>query len=281
MTSGSSKPLRNWSLGLGLALSLGFVALALLALWWTPFDTAQLAVAERLQGPGARHWLGTDQLGRDVLSLLMRGAATSLGVALVAVAVGAGLGVPLGLWAAARGGWVDELIMRANDVVFAFPALLLAILITTWLGPGALNAILAIAVFNIPVFARVVRGGALGLWTREFILAARVAGKGGLRISLEHVLPNLAGLLLVQLSIQLSLGLLAETGLSYLGLGTQPPLPSWGRMLADAQTLTALAPSLALFPGLAVMLAVLGFNLLGDGLRDRLDPRLQQQGAGR
>jgi len=271
---------RSWSLRLGLVLSLGFVALALLALWWTPFDTAQLAVAERLQGPGARHWLGTDQLGRDVLSLLMRGAATSLGVALVAVAVGAGLGVPLGLWAAARGGWVDELIMRANDVVFAFPSLLLAILITTWLGPGALNAILAIAVFNIPVFARIVRGGALGLWTREFILAARVAGKGRLRISAEHVLPNLAGLLLVQLSIQLSLGLLAETGLSYLGLGTQPPLPSWGRMLADAQTLTALAPSLALFPGLAVMLAVLGFNLLGDGLRDRLDPRLQgQQGA--
>lgn len=276
------KPLRNWSLGLGLALSLGFAALALLALLWTPFDTSQLAVAERLQGPGARHWLGTDQLGRDVLSLLMRGAATSLGVALVAVTVGAGLGVPLGLWAAARGGWVDELIMRANDVVFAFPSLLLAILITTLLGPGALNAILAIAVFNIPVFARVVRGAALGLWTREFVLSARVAGKGALRISVEHVLPNLAGQLLVQLSIQFSLGLLAETGLSYLGLGTQPPLPSWGRMLADAQTLTALAPSLALFPGLAVMLSVLGFNLLGDGLRDRLDPRLQQpQGATR
>jgi peptide/nickel transport system permease protein len=193
-------------------------------------------------------------------------------VAGVAVGVGAALGLPLGLWAAARGGWVDELIMRGNDVVFAFPSLLLAILLTAVLGPGAVNAILAIGVFNIPVFARVVRGGALGLWSREFMLAARVAGKGPVRISFEHVLPNLSGLLLVQLSIQFSMGLLAETGLSYVGLGTQPPLPSWGRMLADAQTLTALAPTLALFPGIAVVLAVLGFNLLGDGLRERSHP---------
>ncbi len=265
---------RSWSLTLGVGLSLAFVALGLVSLFWTPWNTTELAVAQRLQGPDAQHWLGTDQLGRDVLSMLMQGAATSLGVACVAVFVGVLLGVPLGLWAAARGGWVDELIMRANDIVFAFPSLLLAILLTTTLGPGAVNAILAIGIFNIPVFARVVRGGALGLWTREFILAARVAGKSTARISIEHVLPNLAGLLLVQLSIQLSMGLLAETGLSYVGLGTQPPLPSWGRMLADAQTLTALAPTLALFPGLAVMLAVLGFNLLGDGLRDRLDPRL-------
>jgi peptide/nickel transport system permease protein len=273
--SGAARRRGRWPLGawLGLTLSAGFVLIALLGQLWTPFDAAELAVSERLMAPGARHWLGTDQLGRDVLSLLMLGAATSLGVALVAVAGGALLGTPLGLWAAARGGWVDELIMRSNDVVFAFPSLLLAILITTWLGAGALNAMLAIAVFNVPVFARVVRGGALSLWTREFILAARVAGKGALRISVEHVLPNLAGLLLVQLSIQLSLGLLAETSLAYVGLGTQPPQPSWGRMLADAQTLTALAPTLALFPGLAVALAVLGFNLLGDGLRERLDPR--------
>jgi peptide/nickel transport system permease protein len=264
----------NWSWRIGLALSLGFVALALLSLLWTPWSTSDLSVAQRLQAPGAAHWLGTDQLGRDVLSLLMRGAATSLGVACVAVFVGLLLGLPLGLWAAARGGWVDELIMRSNDIVFAFPSLLLAILLSTALGPGAVNAVLAIGIFNIPVFARVVRGGALSVWSREFILAARVSGKSRARISVEHVLPNLSGLLLVQLSIQLSMGLLAETGLSYMGLGSQPPLPSWGRMLADAQTLSALAPTLALFPGLAVMLAVLGFNLLGDGLRDRLDPRL-------
>lgn len=266
-------------LTLGASLSLAFIALALLSSVWTPWDPATIAVIDRLQPPNARHWLGTDQLGRDVLSMLMQGAATSLGVALVAVAVGAGLGTPLGLWAAARGGWVDELIMRGNDVVFAFPSLLLAILLTTLLGPGAVNAILAIGIFNIPVFARVVRAGARSLWPREFILAARVAGKGAWRISWEHILPNLTGLLWVQLSIQLSLGLLAETGLSYVGLGTQPPLPSWGRMLADAQTLSAQAPTLALFPGIAVVLAVLGFNLLGDGLRDRFDPRWRKDGA--
>ncbi|MCH7344804.1 ABC transporter permease [Pelomonas sp. CA6] len=266
-------------LALGLTLSLGLLALALLSQFWTPWSTTELAVADRLRPPSPSHWLGTDHLGRDLLSLLMQGAATSLGVALAAVAGGALAGVPLGLWAAARGGWVDELIMRANDLVFAFPSLLLAILTTTWLGPGALNAILAIAVFNVPVFARVTRGGALALGSREFLLAARVAGKGALRISLEHVLPNLAGLLLVQLSVQLSMGLLAETGLSYMGLGAQPPQPSWGRMLADAQTLSALAPTLALFPGLAIVLAVLGFNLLGDGLRDRFDPRRQETRA--
>lgn len=264
------------SLRAGLALGLFFLALAVLSVFWTPYDISQLAVSQRLQSPSALHWLGTDQLGRDVLSLLMKGAATSLGVAFVAVSLGAALGVPLGLWAAARGGWVDEAVMRAGDVVFAFPSLLLAILLSTCLGPGPLSVILAIAVFNIPVFARVVRGGALSLWTRDFILAARVAGKGPLLISWQHLLPNLSGLLLVQLSIQFSLGLLAEAGLSYLGLGAQPPVASWGRMLAEAQTLTALAPSLALFPGLALVLAVLGFNLLGEGLRDRWDPQRER-----
>ncbi|WP_082938336.1 ABC transporter permease [Mitsuaria sp. 7] len=262
----------------GLVLSAVLSALALLSLWWTPWDPAALDLPARLQGPSWTHWLGTDALGRDVLSQLMRGGATSLGVSLVAVALGAGVGVPLGLWAAARGGVVDELLMRGNDLVFAFPSLLLAVLLSTTLGPGAINAILAVGVFNIPVFARLTRGAALPLWQREFTLAARVAGKGAWRISIEHVLPNLAGLLLVQLSIQLALGLLAETGLSYLGLGTQPPQPSWGRMLADAQTLTALAPTLAVFPGLAVALSALAFQLLGDGLRERLNPRLARLG---
>ncbi|KAI1693435.1 binding-protein-dependent transport system inner membrane component domain-containing protein [Ditylenchus destructor] len=257
----------------GLALSAVLTVLALLSLAWTPWDPAALDLPARLQAPSLAHWLGTDQLGRDLLSQLMRGGATSLGVALVAVAIGAGIGVPLGLWAAARGGWVDELLMRGNDLLFAFPSLLLAVLLSTALGPGALNAILAIGLFNIPVFARLTRSAALPLWQREFVLAARVSGKGALRISAEHVLPNLAGLLLVQLSIQLALGLLAETGLSYLGLGTQPPQPSWGRMLADAQTLTAIAPSLALFPGLAVALSALAFQLLGEGLRQFLHPR--------
>ncbi len=267
------------ALALGAAITALFIVVALVAPFWTPWDTGVISVQGRLRPPGLQHWLGTDALGRDLLSMLMKGATASIGVACVAVLVGAGVGVPLGLWGAARGGWVDELLMRANDVIFAFPALLLAILMTTFLGPGAVNAMLAIGIFNIPVFARVVRGSALGLWTRDFVLAAHVAGKGQARISYEHVLPNLAGLLWVQLSIQLSLGIVAETGLSYIGLGTQPPRPSWGRMLADAQTLTVLAPTLAVFTGIAVVLAVLGLHLLGDGLRDRLDPRLQGAGV--
>ena len=187
-----------------------------------------------------------------------------------------GVGVPLGLTAAAhRGSWLDELIMRGNDLIFAFPALVIAILITATFGPSATNAILAIGIFNIPVFARVARAGALSLWTLDFIRAARVAGKGRARISAEHILPNVANLLIVQGTIQFSLGILAEAGLSYVGLGAQPPTASWGRMLAEAQTMVTLAPHVAIFPGLAIVLSVLGLNLLGDGLRDALDPRLR------
>jgi peptide/nickel transport system permease protein len=259
----------GFALVAGAAITIGFVAMALLALVWTPYDPGALAIVDKLQAPNAHHWFGTDQLGRDVLSMIMAGAKNTVGVAMVSVVIGAGVGVPLGLAAAAERGVLDEFIMRGNDVVFAFPALLLAILITAVFGPGAVNAIIAIGIFNIPVFARVVRGGALSLWTRDYTLAARVAGKGRLRISFEHVLPNLTGLLLVQGTIQFSLGVIAEAGLSYVGLGAQPPTPSWGRMLNEAQSLTALAPSLALFPGFAVLLLVLGLNWLGDGLRGR------------
>jgi peptide/nickel transport system permease protein len=166
--------------------------------------------------------------------------------------------------------------MRFNDFTFAFPALLSAVMITAILGPGAVNSIIAIGIFNVPVFARLTRGGALSLWKRDFVLAARVAGKGRTRITLEHILPNIAGLLIVQMTIQFALAILAEAGLSYLGLGTQPPAPSWGKMLNEAQTLLYLAPQLAIFPGLAIMVTVLGLNLLGDGLRDLLDPRLRR-----
>jgi peptide/nickel transport system permease protein len=256
-------------LTLGALITSAFVAMAVLAHFWTPYDPGALGIGDKLQAPGWHHWCGTDQLGRDVLSMLMAGAKNSVGVALLSVVIGVGVGVPAGLIAAARGGVADDVIMRGNDLLFAFPSLLLAILITAVLGPGAVNAIIAIGIFNIPVFARVTRGGALDLWSRDYVLAARVAGKGRLRISFEHLLPNLAGLLLVQGTIQFSLGVIAEAGLSYVGLGAQPPAPSWGRMLNEAQTLTALAPSLALYPGLAVVLFVLGLNLLGDGLRQR------------
>jgi peptide/nickel transport system permease protein len=253
----------------GAAITGIFVAAAAIAEFWTPYDPAVLSIIDKLQAPNLHHWFGTDQLGRDVLSMIMAGAKNSVGVALLSVIIGAFIGVPLGLWAAARRGAIDEIIMRGNDLVFAFPSLLLAILITAVFGPGAINAIIAIGIFNIPVFARVARGGALQLWTRDYTLAARVAGKGHTRISFEHVLPNLVALLAVQGTIQFSLGVIAEAGLSYVGLGAQPPTPSWGRMLNDAQTLTALAPTLALFPGAAVLLFVLGLNLLGDGLRRR------------
>lgn len=262
----------------GFALSALFVAMALISLVWTPFDPARLAISNKLQTPSPQHWFGTDHFGRDMLSMVMVGARVSIAVAFVAVGIGMIIGVPLGLYAAARrGSLIDEIIMRGNDLVFAFPSLLLAIMITAVFGPGAINAIIAIGIFNIPVFARLARGAALSLWTRDFILAARVAGKGRARISAEHILPNIGNLLIVQGTIQFSLAILAEAALAYVGLGAQPPLPSWGRMLADAQTLISLAPHMALIPGFAIIITVLGLNLMGDGLRDLFDPKLRRE----
>lgn len=271
--------MKSWPLTLwiGLALSGAFVAAALLSYVWTPFDHEAMAIQNRMQVPSAAHLLGTDHFGRDMLSMIMVGARTSIAVAIVAVGIGMAVGVPLGLFAAAyRGGLLDELVMRGNDLIFAFPSLVIAILITAVFGPSATNAIIAIGIFNIPVFARVARGGALPLWTLDYVMAARVAGKGRWRISVEHILVNIANLLIVQGTIQFSLGILAEAALSYVGLGAQPPTPSWGRMLADSQTLISLAPHLAIIPGMAIVLTVLGLNLVGDGLRDLLDPRVRR-----
>jgi len=254
-----------------------FVAAALLSFVWSPYAVDGVDIVNKLHPPDMTNWFGTDHLGRDIFSMIMVGARTSIAVAIVAVGIGVLLGVPLGLAAAARKGTLlDEVIMRGNDLIFAFPALLIAILITAVFGASALNAIIAIGIFNIPVFARLVRGGALSLWTRDFILAARVAGKGRVRISFEHILPNITNLLIVQGTIQFSLGILAEAALSYVGLGAQPPIPSWGRMLADSQTMISFAPHLALFPGAAIVLTVLGLNLMGDALRDLFDPKLRR-----
>jgi len=262
----------------GAFLVLLFFGAAVISFFYTPFDVEKLNIQNRMLTPNAVNWLGTDHFGRDILSMLMVGARTSIAVAFIAVGIGVLFGVPLGLLAASyRGRWLDEFVMRGNDLVFAFPALLIAIMITAVFGPGAVNAIIAIGIFNIPVFARLTRGAALSIWNREFILAARVAGKGSARISFEHILPNILNLLIVQSTIQFSLGILAEAGLSYVGLGAQPPTPSWGRMLADSQTLTTVAPHLALFPGMVIVLTVLGLNLLGDGLRDWLDPRIRRE----
>jgi len=271
--------LRSRNLMVGLILTLLFVGAALISFIWTPYDITVLNIANKIKSPGWAHPLGTDHFGRDILSMVMVGARTSIAVALVAVGIGMGLGVPLGLAAAARkGSLLDEVIMRGNDLVFAFPSLLIAIMITATFGPSALNAIIAIGIFNIPVFARLTRSGALSLWTRDYILAARVSGKGAARISFEHILPNVTNLLIVQGTIQFSLGILAEAGLSYVGLGAQPPIPSWGRMLADSQTMISFAPHMAIFPGMAILLTVLGLNLMGDGLRDLFDPRLRRDG---
>ncbi|MBZ9602699.1 ABC transporter permease [Phyllobacterium chamaecytisi] len=269
------KVLANRSFCVGLIVTSLIALVALLSFVWTPYPVGAFDIAGKLKPPSAAHWLGTDHFGRDILSMIMVGSRNSIAVASVSVAIGAGIGVPLGLWGAATGGFVDEVLMRFNDLVFAFPALLSAVMITAVFGPGAINAIIAIGIFNIPVFARVARAAALSLWSREFVIAAGAIGKSPARITRDHILPNLASLLIVQATIQFSLGILAEAGLSYVGLGSQPPMPSWGRMLFEAQTMIGLAPHMALFPGLAIVITVLGLNLLGDGLRDVLDPRFQ------
>ncbi len=268
---------RHLGLIIGLIISLAVPAVAALSMIWTPHPFAAQDIANRFASPSIDHWLGTDHYGRDMASMMMKGAANSVLVALVAVGIGAGIGTPLGALAAARRGAADELVMRFSDFAFAFPALLSAVMITAIIGPSAVNAMIAIGIFNIPVFARATRGAALVIWQRDYILAARVAGKGATRITIDHILPNIAGLLIIQVTIQFALAILAEAGLSYLGLGTPPPSPSWGKMLRDAQTLLHLSPGLAIYPGLAITITVLGLNLLGDGLRDLLDPKLRRQ----
>lgn len=272
------RALAHPSFMIGAALSALIVLIALVSLVWTPYDPGQMRILARLKPPGAEHWLGTDQFGRDVASMLMVGARNALVIGVVAVVIGLSAGLLLGMLAARYEGTVlDEALMRGLDFVFAFPAVLTAIMILTFFGPGLVNAIIAIGIFNIPVFARQARGAALQVMARDYIRAARVAGCGTWSILVRHVLPNIAGLMIVQASMQFALAILAEAGLSYLGIGTQPPNPSWGRMLNDAQTFLSRAPYLAIFPGAAIALSVLAFNLLGDGLRDLLDPRQKER----
>jgi peptide/nickel transport system permease protein len=250
-----------------------FVAVALLALVWTPENPNRLRILQKLKEPLTGGLLGTDHLGRDVLSMLMAGAFNSLSISALSVIVGMSIGTALGVAAAARRGLFEAVVMRICDAMFAFPPILSAIMVGALLGPGALTAILAIGTFMVPVFARVTRGAALQIWAREYVLAARMAGRSSVSITAVHVIPNIASHIIIQVAIQLALAILTEAGLSFLGLGVPPPTASWGRMLADSQTYLQLAPWLALAPGLAIAFAVLGLNLLGDGLRDLLDPR--------
>lgn len=267
---------RNPSLVIGCLLVVLVIAMALVSMVWTPYPPTKMAMSMRLQGPSLNHLMGTDQFGRDVLSQIMVGAQNALYVAVLAVLIGAGIGSALGLMAAAMRGWVEELFMRVCDFAYAFPAVLLAIVISALVGVGATPTIFAIAIFTIPVFGRLSRGAALEVWNRSFVAAARTNGRGPAFITMRHILPNIGGLLIVQTSTQIALAIIVEAGLSYLGIGLQPPAISWGKMLADAQTNMSLSPSLAIFPGLMIAVAVLGFNLLGDGVRDVLDPRLRR-----
>ncbi|MDB5503012.1 MAG: hypothetical protein JWR89_2914 [Tardiphaga sp.] len=271
------RALRHRSFMIGGVLTLLVISAALLSTIWTPWPAYEIDLAHKLNPPSAMHWLGTDVLGRDIVSLLLVGARTSILVGVIAVGIGLLAGASLGLIAAARKGWIEELIMRLGDFTFAFPALLSAIMLAAVAGAGMVTSIAAIGIFQIPIFLRITRGSANAIWAREFVLAARVAGKGKFRITIEHVLPNILSILIVQATIQFALAILAEAALSYLGLGTQPPQPSWGRMLNDAQSLLFQSPLLAVYPGLAIATAVLGLNLLGDGLRDLFDPRLSRE----
>jgi len=268
------RALRHRSFVIGGILALLLLVAALVSFVWTPWSPYEMDMANKMQAPSAAHWLGTDAFGRDVASLLLVGARASILVGVIAVGIGLVAGTALGLLAAARRGWVEEAIMRFADFSLAFPAILSAIMMTAVFGAGIVNAIVAIGIYNIPTFARITRASANAIWSREYIAAARACGKGSFSITMQHVLPNISAVLIVQITIRFAIAILAEAALSYLGLGTQPPQPSWGRMLSEAQTLMFQQPLLAVFPGMAIALAVLGLNLLGDGLRDLLDPRL-------
>jgi peptide/nickel transport system permease protein len=271
-----ARPLRNVNLLLGGLLVLAIVAAAVFSYVYTPYDPNRMDLSRRFLPPHSSHLLGTDQYGRDILSRVMKGAVNSILVGWVAVGIGVGVGVLLGSLAAYWGGWRDEGVMRLADVFYGFPAVLSAILITSVLGPGIFNSMLAIGIFYIPIFARLTRGASLSIWQRDFVTSARAIGQSNRAIIWHTVLPNILSPLVVQATVQFAIAILAEAALSYLGLGTQPPHASWGRMLNEAQTFMEISPWLAIFPGLAIAWAVLGFNLLGDGLRDLLDPKLSR-----
>jgi len=253
------------------------VAAALLSFAWTPHDPLKVESTARLLGPTGDYWFGTDKFGRDVFSQILVGARTTLYVGVIAVGVAAVVGTPLGMLAGMSKRWLGEFVMRVNDLVLAFPALLLAIMLGAVYGASTVTAMIAIGIATIPSFARVARSGTLQVMSTEYVLAARSAGRSRLWIARRHVLPNIGGLVIVQCSVSFAIAVLAEAALSFLGFGTRPPTPSWGRMLQESQELLTVHPRLAIVPGLAIAVAVLGFNLLGDGLRDRLDPRLERR----
>jgi ABC-type dipeptide/oligopeptide/nickel transport system permease subunit len=267
------RPLRSAPSVIGALIVVLLLAMAIAAPWLAPYAPTQIFPGAEIRPPGARFLLGTDEVGRDILSRVLYGARVSLGVAVPSVALAALAGTTLGVGLGYSGGALDLLAMRVFDVLFAFPPILLAIALVAALGPSPINLILTIAVLMLPQFAVLTRGATLALKPQEFIQAARALGASRWRILGSHLLPNIATTLAVQVSLSLSIVILVEAGLSFLGLGTQPPAPSWGGMLSRGRQYMTIAPWLVLAPGLAIMLAVLGFNLLGDAQRDLLDPR--------
>jgi peptide/nickel transport system permease protein len=256
------------------ALVLATVALlALFAPWLTPYDPMALKVLDRLQSPRAAHWFGTDELGRDVLVRVIYGARASLVAGAISVGIALGIGVPFGLLSGYRGGFIDALISRITDAMLACPFLILAIALAAFLGPSLGNAMIAIGISTTPIFVRLTRGQTMSVKVEDYIEAARAMGNPRWRIALFHILPNIMPALLVQATLSIAAAIIAEAALSFLGLGQQPPAPSWGSMLNAAQRFLTNAPWMALWPGFAIFLVVLSFNLVGDGLRDALDPR--------
>ena len=262
------------SLVVGGALVGVVVLTALASIFWTPTDPTHVQVAARFKPPIAGNLLGTDQLGRDELSRIMAGARNTLLVGIITVVIALGVGVPLGGLAALTRGPVEHATLRAADVLLAFPAILLAILFASVFGPSTVTAMSAIGIALVPVFVRVVRGAGLQIMQQDYVTVTRTYGASGFWIFVRHLLPNVGSVLIVQATVAFAVAILAEAALSYLGLGTPQPTVSWGRMLSESQTSLDQAPLLAVWPGVSIALAVLGFNLLGDGLRDLLDPKL-------
>lgn len=275
----------NASMVIGAVLVILIFALALVSFLWTPYDPSAVDPVARLQSSSLEHPFGTDMFGRDTLTWVMYGARITLMVGIVAVGIALLIGTPIGIIAALFaqypwGAWIGAVIMRANDILLAFPALLLAIIFAAVYQPGTGPAMVAVGIAAIPGFARVARSGTMQVLGSEYVRAARASNRRVPAIALFHVLPNIAGMVIVQASVAFAISILAEAGLSFLGLGTQAPVPSWGRMLQESQQFLSTHPGLALWPGLFIALAVLGFNLLGDGLRDRFDPKMEARGNG-
>ena len=267
------RPFRHVTFAIGFVVTAALLATAAVSFVYTPRDPLEMSIIGRLQGPSVGHLLGTDQFGRDLLSRIMTGAVTSILVGVIAVGIGMGIGVALGMLSGYFGGWLDEGFMRLMDAVQGFPAILSALLISAVFRPSTAISMVAIGVAFLPVFARLTRGSFLELRDRDFVHAARALGAGDAALIGRHILPNTLSPLIVQATISFPVAILAEAGLAYLGLGTQPPHPSWGLMLRESQAFLGMNPWFAIFPGGAIALTVLGLNLLGDGLRDLLDPK--------